>query len=168
MFTVDGVQWDVPCTISRVASLTASQISGMLLDKSYFNDVLGTWFQYNITMVVPIGQEADYNAIYEVLTDPVESHVFVLPYADTTIEITGRIVTVSDVYVREGNVTRWRKTAFSIISNYPSKTLSLDEVISYGKNPFPDSIIVEEGDIYEYTEDGWVKIEYENADDMYF
>ena len=46
MFSVDGVQWDVPCRIVRTAEIAASEISGMLLDRTYFNDVLGTWMRY--------------------------------------------------------------------------------------------------------------------------
>jgi hypothetical protein len=38
MFVLDGMSWDIPCDIERIAEMKASEISGMLLDKSYFND----------------------------------------------------------------------------------------------------------------------------------
>ena len=37
-FSIDGLEWQYPCQITREAKLTASDISGMMLDKSYFND----------------------------------------------------------------------------------------------------------------------------------
>ena len=72
MFTVDGMQWTFPCDIERVSEITASCISGMLLDKSYFNDVIGTFLTYSITLVVPFGEEATYATLYEIITEPVE------------------------------------------------------------------------------------------------
>ena len=33
MWSIDGSNWDVPCTIEREAEVTASEVSGMLLNK---------------------------------------------------------------------------------------------------------------------------------------
>ena len=34
-FSVDGMEWNFPVDIERVAEVTASEISGMLLNKTY-------------------------------------------------------------------------------------------------------------------------------------
>ena len=39
MFTVDGVQWSIPCDISRSMRIQDSDISGQLLNGQYFHDV---------------------------------------------------------------------------------------------------------------------------------
>ena len=52
-FTVDGVEWNIPCTIERTAEITASEISGLLLNRNYFNDVLGTYMRYTISIAIP-------------------------------------------------------------------------------------------------------------------
>ena len=63
-WSIDGNAWNYPCTIQRVAEVTPSDISGMLLDKQYFNDVLGTWMKYTVTIAVPKDREEDYTTIY--------------------------------------------------------------------------------------------------------
>lgn len=127
---VDGNEWDIPCTIERTSEIQSSDISGMMLDKTYFNDVLGTYMQYNLKVAVPFGYEDEYNDLYEVLTEPVAGHDFSFPYADEPIEFNGRIQDVKDVYVRlpDGKM-HWRGTSFTVIANEPSKEAQLSDVI---------------------------------------
>ena len=105
MFSVDGIQWTLPCDIERTAEMEASEISGMLLNKQYFNDVIGTYLRYTVRIVVPFGGEAEYSQLYEILTDPVDAHSFVLPYNRDNISITGRVERISDIYKRLPNGT---------------------------------------------------------------
>ena len=166
-FSIDGITWDYPCTIERVAEVTSSDVSGMMLNKTYFNDVLGTWMKYTIAIAIPTGKEGDYTAIYEALTDPVSEHTFVLPYNyQDGFTIRGRVQVVSDAYVRlpRGQHT-WRKTKFEIIANHPTKEASLGDV---GYSKFPDMGGVGIGDIYEYTAEGWRPSQYVDGDDVYY
>lgn len=169
MFSIDNTTYNMPCKITREAKMEASEISGMMLDKSYFNDVLGTFMTYGITVVVPLGKEDLYSSLYETLTDPVDAHTFVLPYNQTTVVITGRVETVSDEYYREYNSAKvWRKTSFSVIANHPTKTYSLAEMVSRGLTPLPNVANPEDGTMYKYVEgSGWVEITepYPDADE---
>lgn len=158
MWSIDGANWDVPCTIERTAEVTASEVSGMLLNKQYFNDVIGTFMQYTIAIAVPIGMEEDYKYIYEMLTEPVDAHVFVLPYNDEYITITGRVQRVSDKYYRnvdDGN--GWRGTKFTVIANHPSKEMSLSQAIQRGLTPLPIVQHANAGDTYTYDSGAWAK-----------
>ena len=167
MFTIDGITWDYPCSIERVAEMTPSEISGMLLDKSYFNDVIGTYMQYTIRMAVPLDNRDKYETIYEALTEPVEGHTFVLPYNYSTITIVGRVESISDVYVRLPNGgAYWKGIQFTVVANSPSKEMGLTETITRGRSPMPDSATVEVGDVYERTANGWVKRNYADADNI--
>ena len=158
-FSVDGLPWDIPCRIERTAAMTASEISGLLLDKSYFNDVLGTYLRYDITVVVPKGYESAYDALYEKLTEPVDAHAFVLPYNSGTITVTGRVENVRDVWRRvPGGGNCWVGTAFTVAANHPTKELSLGEVITRGASPLPSGEAVQTGASYTYTSDGWAPI----------
>ena len=167
-FTIDGIRWNFPCTIERAAEVTSSEISGMMLNKTYFNDVLGTWMKYTIAIAIPKGHEEEYVDIYEALTDPVSYHTFILPYnyMDDGLTITGRVQVVSDAWVRLPNGKQtWRKTKFEIIANHPSKEADIGSV---GFSPFPDTAGVEVGAIYEYTESGWQESEYGDGDNTYY
>lgn len=124
--TVDGITYNLACAISRQAEVKASDVSGLLMDLNYHNDVIATYMQYTVTLAVPIGEEDSYASLYEVLTDPVASHVFILPYNQETLQVTARVNVVSDEYVREetrgeSSVSLWRKIKFVITANEPTK-----------------------------------------------
>lgn len=170
-FSIDGLEWQYPCQITREAKLTASDISGMMLDKSYFNDCLGTWMQYTVVIAVPFGSEDQYAQIYESLTQPVDGHVFVLPYNNSTIEITARVTEVQDVWVRmSDNKNYWKGTQFTVIANHPSKTMSLAQTLVRGRTPFPDLASVQNGATFMYTTtNGWIVAPtYDDLDEVYF
>jgi hypothetical protein len=165
MFTVDGMQWDMPCDIERTAEMTPSEISGMLLNKQYFNDVIGTYLRYSVTVVVPKGREDQYTRLYEILTDPVDAHSFVMPYNRGNITITGRVENVSDIYKRlMGGGRIWRGVRFEVISNTPTKTHSLGEVVTRGLAPMPDIGGAQIGILYQFDGTGWVEADIENVD----
>lgn len=168
MFTVDGIQWNIPCTIERVAEVKSSEISGMLLNKQYFNDVQGTWMKYTVTIAVPIGYMDQYSAIYEMLTAPVDGHTFVLPYNEDTITITARVEVVSDRWVKMQDGNHWRQTKFTAFANHPSKTNDLGTVVATGLTPLPPDPEATVGDLYEYTQAGWVQRFYVDADEVYY
>ena len=169
IWSIDGNAWDYPCRIEREAEMTASEISGMMLDKSYFNDVMGTWRKYDLTLAVPVGAESEYARIYELLTEPVDGHVFVLPYNNSTITITARVASVQDVWVRlPGNQNFWRGTQFTIVANHPSKTKELETVVERGRTPLPDtaSMTVQDGATFTYSaEDGWTVVQLDDIID---
>lgn len=123
MFTVDGVQWNIPCDIKRKADIRQSDVSGYMLDRTYYNDVIGVYLSYEITLVPNPARMQDYYALYEVLTQTVGEHTFTVPYNNTTKQIKARISNLSDVYVRpKGNgPTVWKGTRFTITSNEPKE-----------------------------------------------
>jgi len=166
-WTVDGFTWNYPCTIQRVAEVTPSEISGMMLDKTYFNDVIGMYLRYTVAIAVPRDREEDYAFIYELLTNPQNYHLFTLPYNDGEININARVQTVSDQFVRlPNNKQTWRKTTFEIISNTPTKATDETGMWNrYGTTPYPDDPQAQVGDIYEYTAAGWILRNYENGDE---
>jgi len=138
MFSIDGTPWDVPCQIQRESQMQASDISGMLLDRTYFNDVIGTYMSYQVAIAVPFTKAALYNTIYNMLSDPVEAHIFVLPYNASTITITGRVENVSDSWVRmPGDANHWRQISFTVTAIHPSRYYSLNQAISRGRPIVP-------------------------------
>lgn len=165
-WSIDGIEWSYPCTVERTAEITASEISGLMLDKSYFNDVLGTYLKYDLRIEVPYKFEEQYTLLYETITEPTGQHDFVLPYGGDTITIQGRIENIKDVYQRtrqkDGNnwkeVTHWKGIVFSVISNAPSKIADFNEEVRVrGIPPLPESN-VNIGDVYIYESGGWATL----------
>ena len=65
MFTIDGVQYNVKCSIERTAEIKLSDISGMLLDGHIFNDVLGTYYSYDVRLTMPLRNKGRYATLIE-------------------------------------------------------------------------------------------------------
>lgn len=156
MFTVDGMQWTIPCDIERTAKVQSSEISGQLLNGQYFNDVEGTYMQYVVTLCPNLQQMSQYYNLYQLITQPVDGHQFVFPYNNSTVAITGRVADISDVYVRMPNGgVYWKGVSFTVVSNAPTREQTLYHAIQRGLTPLPDVIEPMIGDTYTYTADGW-------------
>lgn len=166
MFTIDGTRWPWPCAITRTAQIRASDISGQLLDKTYFNDVLGTYMEYSVQIAVPLDRVDVYNALYETLTDPVEGHTFIFPYNSSSVTITGRVENVGDSLVRMPNSGQyWKGINFTVLSNTPTKTKSLSETIQRGRLIVPESAVHNEGDTWIWVNGRWeLSVSYRDAD----
>lgn len=124
MFTIDGITYNVFCDIERQVEIKGSDLSGMLLNKRNFKDVLGSYIQYTVSMAIPVTEMAAYAELYEKLTDPVATHQITMPYNNTMITFDGTIETVSDRYFNKSNdISKgvWRGTQFTAIGATPIK-----------------------------------------------
>lgn len=119
---VDGTVYPVAAGVTRIAEVVSSNISGEMMDGHYLNDVQGTRFVYTVVIAVPIGSESSYHALYEILTNPVAEHTFILPYGAQNKSIKGRCTGVRDTHVKQDvSGALWRATSFTIVSNYLDK-----------------------------------------------
>jgi hypothetical protein len=166
MFTIDGIEYNVACSIDREAEIKISDISGMLLNGQIFNDVLGTYMTYDIKLTMPLRNKDRYAALIEQLTEPVDGHLFVLPYNNGTIQITGFVEKPADVREKlPSGYTFWKGLQFTIRSNGPSKQMTTGEVIQRGMTPLPDVTSPVVGTVYTWTGTGWSTETYADADD---
>ena len=166
-FSIDGFSWEIPCTVERNAEMTASDISGMLLDRTIFNDVLGTYMEYDVKIAVPNGKESDYNTLHGLITDPKGYHECILPYDDGYLQITGKIDDIKDIYIRLPQSRRkWRGISFTITSLIPTRRYRLGEILRMGAMPLPDEEETEEGTAFAFTDAGWVEMA--DAEDFYY
>ena len=169
IWSIDGLEWNVPCQIERTSEMTPSEISGMLLDKSYFNDVVATYLSYSVAIAVPLNMPGEYENLYDIITEPVESHTFVLPYGQSNVEIVGRVTSVSDQYVyMDGSKNYWKGFKFTVQSNFPTKEKELEQILEHGMSPMPSTIGLEDGATFTWdaTESEWNVVP--DADEEYF
>lgn len=166
MFMIDGSEWGWPIDVTREADIRPSEVSGEMLDGSYYNDVLGTYMNYTVKVVGPLNHRDALATLYEVLSEPVEGHTFILPYNNGTIQIAARVRGISDVYVRFTNGEQyWRGLQFNLVSNHASRTLSGAEIISRGRAPMPEAAEHNEGDTWIWHNGAWAEtVTYDNAD----
>ena len=167
VLTIDGVVYDVDCEITRTAEVTASDISGLMLNGMIFKDIIGTYLQYDLRFKYPLYNRGKYASIFEKLTEPVASHTFILPYNETTVTIVANVETVSDALLElENKTVFWKDTRFSVTSIYPTKTKTLGEVIAYGLPPIPNAASPSVGDMYIWDGLDWVVTEFADADNI--
>lgn len=122
MILVDGTRYDFPCDIQRKARIVSSDVSGMLMNKTEYNDALATYYDYTLKFAIPVDKMGVYEAFFEQVTAPVDSHTFLFPYNQTNIYITGKVESVSDVFYREVNgVNVWRNVQMNIKALVPTK-----------------------------------------------
>ena len=122
MIKVDGTTYNFPCDISRKARIVSSDVSGMLMDNTEYNDALATYYDYTIKIAVPITDMNIYAAFFEQVTAPVNSHTFTFPYNQGTKDIVAKVESISDRYFREVNgVQVWRSVQLNIHALRPSK-----------------------------------------------
>lgn len=124
--SMDNVDYTFAASVKRRSVIVSSDNSGMLMDGTYYNDVIGTYLEYDVSLAVPAGQEDAYVSFYEALNEPVEYHDFVLPYNNDMVLIRGRVKEISDTYMQknaQGKVT-WRKISFTVAESIAHKTAS--------------------------------------------
>ena len=167
-FTVDGVEWPVSCKIVRTVELKESEISGLLMDFSYLNDCIGTWYRYDLAIVCPFGMEEEYNQLHAILAQPVDGHSFVLPDGDSTIALTARVQTLKDTLYKSARGNYWAGLEVSVVANHPTAVMSLDQMLTRGRTPLPELSEGEIGDCWTYTSSGWVHSTYADGDESYW
>ena len=168
MFAIDGVEFNVKCSIEREIEVKESSISGMLLNGQVFRDILGTYYSYEVRLEMPLKNKGRYHTLIELLSEPVDGHVFVLPYNNEEIQLTGKVDKPKDVWVKlPSGYTYWDGLKFTVQPNGPSKSLSLSEAITRGLTPLPDAQTPNIGDTYTFTADGWeATAAFEDADNI--
>ena len=171
MFYVDGVQWPYPVSVSRSADIRASDVSGQMMDGTYYRDVVGTFMSYTVRVAVPLSERQRYTSTYDKLIDPVDAHEFILPdSAGGSITFTGYTSNVSDVYVRMADGTPyWRGVQFDVTANVARKRKTYTETIERGRTIFPDVAEHNEGDQWTWTDGAWALTKsYTSADSKYY
>lgn len=159
MFTVDGMQWSIPCDITRSIRIQDSEISGQLLNGQYFHDVEGTYYDYTVKLTPNPHQMGEYYSLVQILSQPVDGHVFVFPYNGSTVQVTAKVENPEDMWVRmPGGGVYWKGMQFQATANAPTYEPTLSGAISRGLTPLPDVLEPEIGDTYTYTADGWVLV----------
>lgn len=123
--TIDGTEFTtvfVRSPITRKAVIKDSSNSGFVLSGQYKRDLIGTYFNFGFTLDMTNVSREDYDTLYEILTNPVESHVIKVPYGQQMVEQTFYITDVSDQLIKKhGTNFYWRQLSFTATGQTPVK-----------------------------------------------
>lgn len=98
---MDGVTYNLRVrfdTINRSFRLDEGENAGIMLSGLYNRDLYGTYYDYTMEVERDPNDTATYDAFYEAISAPVESHTVTLPYGQGTITFDAMVTSGSDVY----------------------------------------------------------------------
>ena len=99
VFTIDGVDLRVMVTgLKRSFAVTDSEHSGRLQNYEMFRDVIGTFYNYTLTVEPDPDYRADYDTFYDIISAPTSFHDMVFPYGQTTISFKAYVTSGDDDY----------------------------------------------------------------------
>lgn len=99
--TMDGRTYDVRIvynTLVRAFELIEGDNAGTMLSGRYERDLVGTGYSYQMRVEPNPLNRADYDAFFEAISAPTPTHTITVPYGQTTITYSARVLNGRDVY----------------------------------------------------------------------
>lgn len=85
-FLLDGVAYNVIVTkLTRKFSVQDTAKTGRVQSGDMYRDIIGTFYNYSMTVEQMGTDAAALDAFWEAIAKPVDSHVCVFPYGQTTL-----------------------------------------------------------------------------------
>ena len=124
LITVDGIEYGIrfqPGGLKRKAEIKDGPNGGQSRAGTQIHDTIGTYFHYQLELTRDADNVTEYDALYEVLTDPaVRDHTFILPYGQSTIEFEAFVTDVQDgLKKRRDGVNKWGPMVVDITMTAP-------------------------------------------------
>ena len=85
-------------------------------------DIIGTYYNYSISVDTRQTSLADYDELYETITAPVDFHVLKVPYGQRYMEFEAYITSADDtleIMSEDGN--RWKGLTINFIAMEPQR-----------------------------------------------
>ena len=121
LFTMDGVNYNVHVTnLTRHFSVLDTEKSGRTMDGQMHREPIGTFYNYSMTVSPDAADPAAMDAFWEAISKPVDSHVCVFPYGQSTLT-QKMYVTGGDqpLQVIAGNTHFWGEITVKFIAMGP-------------------------------------------------
>ena len=120
-FLLDGVAYNVHVSkLTRKFSVQDSNKTGRTQSGDMYRDVIGTFYNFSMTVEQRGDDVAAMDAFWEAISQPVDSHVCVFPYGQTTL--TQRMYITSgeqDISCLTSDRTDWGELNVSFIAMSP-------------------------------------------------
>ena len=124
---MDGVKYRVRIvydSLKRSFNLISGPNAGNMLTGRRERDLLGTGYSYQLKVEPDPRYPADYDAFYQAISAPVDSHTVVLPYGQGTLQFEAAVESGEDVYHgHSGGINRWRELTVTYEFIEPQRTV---------------------------------------------
>lgn len=121
---VDGVEYTNIHVVSlkRSAEVLDGPNATRTTSGSMVRDIIGTFYNYSVSIDADEASIEEYDDLYEVLTSPEDSHYVEFPYAQETKSFTAYVTKVDDELERVDKYSHWGNMSFQFIAMGPERT----------------------------------------------
>lgn len=125
VFKIDNRAYPTVRVISlrRKFSIVDGPLAGRNLNGVMIRDVIGTYINYTLDLWCNNMSQDEYAELYEILINPVDSHVIQVPYAQTTLIFDAYITSGEDElkHMSETKGNFWQGISCNFIAMKPYK-----------------------------------------------
>lgn len=123
-FLLDGKEYNVDVVaLIRKFSVLDTDLSGRTQDGEMYRDIIGTFYNYTMTVQQRGDDAASLDAFWDEVSKPVASHTCVFPYNQTTLS-QKMYVTSGEQEIRRKSAkkTDWKELTINFIATKPKVT----------------------------------------------
>lgn len=122
--TVDGKKYNVLVTsLTRKFQVLDGKNAERTLSGAMIRDIIGTFYNYEMNLMPMVGKYGDYDALYQVLSAPQDSHSVVLPYGQGTMSFRAYVTAGQDNLIRKKpGESYWTGLSVQFIAMAPQRT----------------------------------------------
>ena len=125
IFQVDGVTYHVTVPqggLKRSGKVTDDSAAGRNQSGGMNRSIIGTYYNYSMQIDTSELDVASYDALFEVLTAPVDYHTITVPYGQSTLTFRAYTANVDDelLLVRDG-LQLWGNMTFNFVAMKPNR-----------------------------------------------
>lgn len=120
---IDGRAYDVYLIeLKRSASVLDGENAGRVLSGRMVRDIIGTYYNYDAKFGTSQLSPEDYDALYETLTAPVDSHTITVPYGQGMKTFEAYVSNASDVLKRMSGAEKlWGELTIKFTAMEPER-----------------------------------------------
>lgn len=109
-------------SIKRSFSVLDGENAGRVMTGAMERDIIGTFYNYGVEIDADGASLAEYDTFYDIISAPVDSHVLIVPYAQTTLSFDAYVTNGEDTLEIMGdNFNRWGGLSFNFIAMSPQR-----------------------------------------------
>lgn len=125
MFKVDGTEYGgIVTALQRSFEVADGENAGRTLDGVMHRDLIGTYYNYSITINTDKLSQSEYNALYQTISAPAESHTIVVPFGNESLTFKAYVTNGTDDLLRQYSETNryWGNLSFNFIAMEPQRS----------------------------------------------
>lgn len=126
VFSVDGVEYPgvfVKSPIHRSFNVLDGENAGRTMDGRMRRDIIGTYYTYRLEFDASLSDPEEYDALFEALSAPVDSHIISVPYGQGSLTFEAYVANGEDdlsrIYRDESK--KWDNLTVNFVAMEPQR-----------------------------------------------